>query len=180
MVLFFGMLALSIDLGYVASTQSELQRATDAAALAGAGVLADGATGAQSKAFEFLARNPIAQSILYEEENWEEKAQAWLAAHPDDFKLQVGQWDPSLDPGTDPTKDNRFFQDADSPPSAIWVTAQRTGNPLFFAGVLGQQSFTVSAQSIARYLPRDIVLVLDFSGSMSYDSQVRRVTYFGE
>jgi hypothetical protein len=42
--------------------------------------------------------------------------------------------------------------------------------PLFFGKVLGQDSFSIQAQSTAMYQPRDIALVLDFSGSMNDDS----------
>ena len=47
--------------------------------------------------------------------------------------------------------------------------------PAFFARVFGQDRFNVTAESIARYHPRDIALVLDFSGSMNDDSELKRI-----
>ncbi len=172
-------LAMVVDLGYLVSARSELQRATDSAALAGAGALVDGSSVAQTRAFEFFARNPVAGSALYQDDNWQAMAEQWLAQHPDDFKMQLGHWDPTRAPGDDPTKDNRFYTEADTLPSAIWLQTQRSDVPSFFAKALGVDSFKVTAQAIARYQPRDIVLVLDFSGSMAYDSQLKRISDFG-
>ena len=42
MVVMLGMVAFSVDVGYIAKTQAELQRACDAAALAAAGALVNG------------------------------------------------------------------------------------------------------------------------------------------
>lgn len=172
-------LAITIDLGYVTAARSELQRATDAAALAGAGGMIQGSDVARSQAFEYFSRNPLGGTTTYTADNWDQVAAAWLAAHPNDFQLTLGQWDPSRLPGNDPTADDRFYNDASSPPSAIWVKTTRSDIPSFFAKALGIQSFAVTAQAVARYQPRDIALVLDFSGSMSYDSQLRRLTDFG-
>jgi Mg-chelatase subunit ChlD len=180
LVAIMAVLAMTIDLGYLLSARSELQRATDAGALAGAGAIVDGADVAQTKAFEFFARNPVGGTALYQPDNWQTLAEQWLAQHPDDFKMTLGNWDPTRPPGSDPTQDGRFYTDPNTLPSAIWLQTQRTDVPSFFARALGIDSFQVSAQAIARYQPRDIVLVLDFSGSMSYDSQLRRITDFGE
>lgn len=180
LLVMIAVLAVTIDLGYMTSARSELQRATDAAALAGAGALVDGEEAARAKSFEFFARNPVGGGTLYQKENWGSLSAQWLSAHPDDYKLSLGNWDPSRNPGSDPTKDDRFYTDQTKLPSAVWLQTQRTDIPSFFAKALGVDSFKVTAQAIARYQPRDIVLVLDFSGSMSYDSQLRRITDFGE
>ena len=49
-----------------------------------------------------------------------------------------------------------------------------------FAKLIGQNSFSMKAESIARYQPRDIAVVLDFSASMNVDSQLSRITSSGE
>ena len=172
-------LALTLDLGYVTASRAELQRATDAAALAGAGGMIEGNEVAQSQAFEYFARNPLGGKSVYQATNWPTLSAQWLATHPHDFELSLGNWDPTRAPGSDPSKDNRFYTDANSLPSAIWIKTQRNDIPSFFAKALGVNSFSVQAQAVARYQPRDIALVLDFSGSMSYDSQLRRLTDFG-
>ena len=52
--------------------------------------------------------------------------------------------------------------------------------PLFFAGIFGINNFSVSAESIAQYQPRDIAIVLDFSGSMNDDSELKQIRYDSE
>lgn len=180
LLVMMAILAVTIDLGYMTSARSELQRATDAAALAGAGALVNGADVAKTEAFQFFARNPVGGGAIYQASNWDTVAAQWLSKHPDDFKMTLGNWDPTRNAGSDPTKDDRFYTDNTKLPSAIWLKTQRTDIPSFFAKVLGVDSFKVQAEAIARYQPRDIALVLDFSGSMSYDSQLRRITDFGE
>ena len=44
---------------------------------------------------------------------------------------------------------------------------------------LGRDSFSVASEAIAMYQPRDIVLVLDYSGSMSDDSELRSISTLG-
>ena len=59
MVLMMGMLAFSVDVGYMYTLESQLQRSVDAAALAGAGALVEGQDYAQDRVAEYLVRNPI-------------------------------------------------------------------------------------------------------------------------
>ncbi len=176
MIVMMGMLAMSIDVGYMMNVQTELKRATDSAALAGAGSLVEGADVAQLQSLDFMLRNPVGSQVLMEEENREALLEAWLAEHPDEFEVAVGHWDP--DAARHP-EDLRFTE-SDVMPSTIHVSASRCNVPLFFARVFGRDSFDVHAESIARYQPRDIALVLDFSASMNDDSELRRIYEYGE
>ena len=47
-----------------------------------------------------------------------------------------------------------------------------TSQPTFFANVFGVNSMTVGATATAVHRPRDLSIVLDFSGSMGYSSQL--------
>jgi len=170
MIVMMGMLAMSIDVGYMMNVQTELKRATDSAALAGAGSLIEGADVAQLQSLDFMLRNPVGSQVLIEQENREALLQAWLAEHPDEFEVAVGHWDP----------DTRTFSQSEQEPSTIHVIASRNNVPLFFGRVFGRDSFDVQAESIARYQPRDIALVLDFSASMNDDSELRRIHEYGE
>jgi hypothetical protein len=170
LIVLVGMLAFSVDVGYIMNVQTELKRATDAAALAGAGALIDGEDVARLQSVDFLLRNPVGSQMLLEEENREALLQAWLNEHPGEFEVAVGHWDPGA----------RSFSESDDQPSAIRVIARRNNAPLFFAKVFGHDSFDVQTESIARYQPRDIALVLDFSASMNDDSELRRIYEYGE
>ena len=170
MVAMLALVAFSVDLGYMMNVKGELKRATDAAALAGAGTLVDGADVAQLQALDFMLRNPVGGQLMAEEENREELLEVWLAEHPDEFEVAVGQWDP----------ETRSFSQGDYLPSTIQVIASRNNTSLFFAPLLGLDTFNTTAESIARYQPRDIALVLDFSASMNDDSELRRIYEYGE
>lgn len=170
MVFLIGLLAFSVDLGYMMTVRAELKRATDAAALAGAGALADGPQAAELRAFEFLARNPVASRTMLDGSDWKDRLAELRAQNQDNFEVQFGEWDP----------ETRTFSPTAFGPAAIRVVARHNNAPFFFGRVFGHDTFNLEAESIARYQPRDIALVLDFSASMNDDSELRRITEFGE
>src|SRR5262245_15253625 len=65
MVVMMAFLALSVDVGYIYTTQTQLQRAVDAAALAGVQDLVNGTEQAQAAATEYLVRNPVGSPMLF-------------------------------------------------------------------------------------------------------------------
>ena len=172
MIFMMAVLALSVDVGYMMTVKSEAKRSTDAAALAGAGVLIEGAESARLQAFEFLARNPVGGRRLDGGggDGWTENIPGLITQCQGNFEVEVGHWNPV----------QRVFIPDDYLPSTVCVAYLHEDAPLFFARVLGHNSFDTSAESIARYQPRDIVLVLDFSGSMNDDSELKRIRYDGE
>lgn len=166
MIFLLAVVAFSVDLGIIAAAKTDMKRATDSAAFAGAGVLIEGAEEANMRAFEYLVRNPVGNyNIAAEDEKWKENLETLLAQHDDEFDTEVGHWD----------AETRTFVQSDYLPSTIKVTASRPDLPLFFARFLGFSTYSVSAESIAQYQPRDIALVLDFSGSMNDDSELQRI-----
>jgi len=169
MIVMMAMLAFTVDMGYMMAVQTEMKRATDAAALAGAGTLIEGSDVAELRAFEFIARNPVGAQNLMEDENWLDQLEVLYQQHADEIDVKVGQWNP----------EQRVFSESSIMPSTIQVTATQPSTPFFFAQVLGLNSFSVTAESIARYQPRDIVLVLDFSGSMNDDSELKKIDWSG-
>ncbi|MGQ9564679.1 MAG: VWA domain-containing protein [Thermogutta sp.] len=170
MVFMMGLLALSVDVGYMMTVKTELKRAADAAALAGAASLVEGSDVAELSAFEFLSRNPVGRENIMAEPDWEERLAELLAQNAEKFRIEFGDWDES----------SRQFVPSFVNPTAIRVLARHDGGPLFFSRVFGKDRFYLEAESIARYEPRDIVLVLDFSASMNDDSELRRISEFGE
>lgn len=170
MIMMLGMLAFSVDLGYMYTMDSQLQRSVDAAALAGAGALVDGQEEAQNKAVEYLVRNPVGNGALVSSnDNLEQKVAAFLSQHGNDMEVEMGHWDP----------DTRSLVISDDLPSTIRVTMTYPNNPLFFARFLGEEQFSITAESIATYQPRDIMVVLDFSASMNDDSEFKSMGTLG-
>jgi len=180
MVVMMAVLAFCVDLAYITTSKVELKRATDAAALAGAGSLIEGTDAAELGAFEFLVRNPIGRRNLAADENWQDNLSTLLAANQEDFAVEVGHWDP----------DSLTFSQSNNMPSTVRVTATHRNVPLFFGNMFRERErvyhddgtfvdqavpIDLTAESIARYQPRDIVVVLDLSGSMNDDSEFKRL-----
>ena len=168
---FMALLALSIDLGYVYTTQSQLDRSVDAAALAGASQLSEGPEAAQDKILEYLVRNPIGSHEVAVDENLlETRKSEFLVEHAEDLEIQSGRWNALT----------RSFEPGESPYSAIQVSMTYPRQPLFFGRVLGRNQFQVHRSSVATYQPRDIMLALDLSGSMNDDSEFGAIGHLGQ
>jgi uncharacterized membrane protein len=153
MVAMLGMVAFSVDVGYVAKTQAELQRACDSAALAAAKALVNGNGAADAAATSYLALNNVAGKLI----------------DPTSMTVEHGQWSTTTN----------SFSTSSSTPSAIRVTLLDNNEPLFFGRVLNKSSVNLKAQAVAMHQPRDIMLVLDFSASMCYDSQFYNMKLLG-
>ncbi len=170
MIVLMALLALSIDTGYMYTMQTELDRSVDAAALAGAASLVEGTDTAGDKIVEYLVRNPVGSNEgAVSNDQLAEFTTQFLAAHADDFTIQIGNWN----------SDNGQLEPAEKYPSAVEVTMRYPNLPLFFGRVLGKEDFTIEARAIAMYQPRDIVLVLDYSGSMNDDSELKSIGALG-
>ncbi|MBI2825229.1 MAG: VWA domain-containing protein [Planctomycetia bacterium] len=153
MIAMLGMVAFSVDVGYIAKVNAELKRTCDAGALAGARSLVDGTGAAEQAVRDYVALNPVANH----------------GVSSGDTIVECGSWDPN----------SRTFAVNSTTPSAVRVTLNNNAEPLFFARVLNTNSFNATAQSVAMHQPRDIMLVLDFSASMCYDSQFRQIPTLG-
>jgi Mg-chelatase subunit ChlD len=141
-VVLLGLCAFAIDLGYIANTNTELQRAVDAGALAGVGVLPDGQA----------ATIPVVRDII------KANITGSRQIRDDEMTIETGHWTGSS------------FVASNDRPSAIRVVVERLNQPLFFAKIFDQHDFDLRAEAIAQYQPRDIMLALDFSASMNDDS----------
>ena len=88
----------------------------------------------------------------------------------DQVDVRFGDWD----------SDSRQFTPSATNRTAIEVTVSSIGRPTFFGKVLGADSFDSKAKAVATFSPRDIMLVLDYSGSMCFDSQLRSINALGQ
>jgi len=153
MSVLLGVLALSIDVGYILTAETELQRSVDAGALAGAGLLGSGPASVTAAAGQYVALNPAGGAAI---------ASA-------DVEVQLGAWNELT---------RSFLADAEGA-TAVRVSAVQKNRPLFFGRVFGRHQFEVSAEAIATYRPRDIMVVLDFSASMNDDSELKSIPQLG-
>ena len=163
MIVMLAMCAFAVDVGYICLMRGELQRAVDAAALAGAAELQYGVPEAQEKAKEYLVRNPVGSSVSVVSETWslENAMNEFNVKHLDGLTLEAGSWDPTT----------RTFTPTDTLPSSLHVAMEYSNLPFFFGRVLGQDTFTVRGESTAMFQPREMMVVLDYSASMNDDSE---------
>jgi len=154
LVFLLGVIAFAVDLGFIANTRTELQTAADAAAYAGAGALVNGSAAAVAEAQNFYVMNKVAGAAL----------------PVNTSSIEVGLWN-------DVT---RSFGPTNGQPNAVRVTSGVTNKPLFFANVFNIPSFNMNASAVATYLPRDVVLVLDYSRSMCFDSTFDNANLLGQ
>jgi Flp pilus assembly protein TadG len=154
-------IALSIDLAYVRLARSELRNAADSSALAAAGVLRDthSVDQARSAAVQYALYNRAAGSPVQLD------ATADVIFGQRVYNSTTQKWD---------------FVANQQPYDSVKVQARRTvGSPggpvgLFFGRALGKEYIPTAGSAVATYLPRDIALVIDLSGSMLYDSTLLR------
>jgi Flp pilus assembly protein TadG/uncharacterized protein YegL len=154
LVVLLAMVAFGVDVGYMANCRTEIQRATDSAALAGAGELVLGTTPARAEALSYLGLNTVGGRTL----------------SATNATIEFGMWNSTT----------RAFTLGGTIPNAIRVSTTDTAQPLFFGRVLGVNQFDAKASAIATYQPRDIALALDYSGSMCWDSQFLSIGSIGQ
>lgn len=156
-----GFAALAVDVGHLYCTRAELQRTADSAAMAAAGQLGDYSQGdpifrARQTAQELATCNTVLGS--------------GITLDPSvDVVFGRAVWDGS----------RYAFTPTEAFSNAVRVSARRTADssngavPLYFANIFGQSTKDMSAQATAVLTPRDVVFVLDLSGSHKYDSCLR-------
>ena len=160
MIALVSMVALAIDLGVMALARNQCQNAADLAAMAAVRQL----NGDVSNNNNYNAAGPEAQNAA--------AANSVLntAVDPARVTTAIGYYayntsasPPQFEPNFTGTK----------PASENWDAVQVTvsaNNPTFFAKIFNVSSFAAGATATAVHRPRDIALVLDFSGSMRFSS----------
>lgn len=145
MVFVVALVAFAVDVGYMMLTRTQLQGAADAAAMASAAEMNAPFSQVVAKAQEYAAYHGAAGQNI--------------AVAPAD--VQLGVWDSTT----------RSFSATPARGNAVKVTTRKVNASLFFGSALGRQSFTSQASAVAMANPRDIVFVVDLSGSMNDDTE---------
>jgi Mg-chelatase subunit ChlD len=145
MTVLIGIGALAVDLAYLLEIRAELQNSADAVALAAASGLTVGQAESRIRAQQYANLNPVLKQPL--------------TVNPAD--VTFGQWD---------FLTGRFIPTGVSPNAVrIKVALHDTTNSqqLFLAPVLGFKQADVSAKATASLSNRNLMVVLDRSGSMN-------------
>ena len=175
-----GFAAFSIDIGYLAVTKGQLQAAVDAATLAAAMELNPSIdqtvveTNVKDAASEVAGLNPVGNhrgllldptvDIELGRRDWNSVNSSFVfsfgaTAVPYNIVRVTGRLDDVFNPDTG-LKENRKL-------------------PLFFAPAIDDDNVIMKVGSVATYQPRDMVLVLDYSGSMNDDTEFKRCNELG-
>jgi len=160
-----GFAALGVEMTMLQAVQADLQRAADAAAL--------GVTNWMTHANGSVTVNQAsALAIAQDMVNRNPVANATVTLDTSDLTLGRASFSPS-------TGGFSWSGSASVAPNAAQVTVRRTSNspsgpiPLLFARLIGRTSADVSATARSALIPRDIALVVDLSGSMNDDSELK-------
>lgn len=153
-------LALAIDLGMLAAARTQCQDAADLAALAGVRAL-DGNT-ANNADNNYAAVAPTAQQAATKNR---------ILTAPitsSQVNVQIGRYVYN-------STDQRFEGQFPGPATENWTLVKATVAPdvssrLAFSKVLGAVVPQMQAVATAVHRPRDVVIVLDYSGSMRFQS----------
>ena len=151
-----GFLALSIDVGMLAVARAQVQDAADAAAVCGARSL----IGSQSNYVANSTASAIAQACT--------NTILGTNIAPAEVTVTQGCYHYNY---TSQTFSPEFPPGANENYNLTQVTISHTFNTTF-AKVLGVNTLTVTATSTAAHRPRDVAVVLDFSGSMNNESDL--------
>lgn len=169
---------LSVDLGMITVTQTRMQATADAAALGAVQEIVVGIKEAGEQGVTDL-----------------QTVQAIAAQAARDMAEQIVDLNGFyIDPSTDVALGRRILDENGTTYTETWgtppynlvkVTVRKTNSdatapdaklPLMFAPVTGERAHAITADATAFIESRDIVAVLDYSGSMAFDSQYRSET----
>jgi len=181
MVIVMAFASLSIDVGYLSLARTQMQTAADAAALAGASELSGTLAPAQVKINAIAAAKETAlanraanqSSVFLRDSDIVLGKRSWNAAS----QTYQNQWGDAYTPYNIVKVDVSRKENANMDPGAR--TAADHGLPLFFAPIFGQKTANMDVSAVATFQPRDIALVLDFSGSMNDDSEFKSINILG-
>jgi hypothetical protein len=184
-VALIGMVALAIDLGMIAVARTQCQNAADSAAMAGARTINGNSTGnynlsaVPTAAVTAAVANKIFGTNVQGSPGSISPNTALTDSQGNPYSFTSGQV--QVDVGTyaftyndaNPSQEGFGIQipriDTTEPYSAVRVTVSYTGN-FSFGRVFGINTYNANAQSVAGHRPRDVVIVLDLSGSMRFQS----------
>ncbi|MSR49619.1 MAG: hypothetical protein EXS07_06170 [Gemmataceae bacterium] len=158
MVALIGIIALAVDIGILAQTKSQLQSAADAAALSGSrGLTGDTKTDNNRAAVTGLALSTIQASTIMGQTLQSSQLATQVGYYNYDAVLGKFQ---TVFTGSKPATENW---------SAV-KTDVTFSQPTSLAKFFNYSAFSATASATAVHRPRDLAIILDYSGSMRFNS----------
>jgi Flp pilus assembly protein TadG len=153
-----GFVALAVDIGVLAIADTQCQNAADNAAMAGARSLNGNTTSSTTTTATSNAQSAgAANSIL----NTAIKASDFTTLQHG--ALHYNSSSQTFTPAFPPVSPDNYNL------TQVTLTPSRSG---FFSTVLGLSSFKITASATAAHRPRDVAIVIDFSGSMNNETDL--------
>ena len=134
-----------MDIGYILVVRTELQAASDGAALAAVQELEHGEDAVKETAIALAAMNQAGGKPI----------------NLSTSDIVLGTYDLS----------EHKFTAGSAGANAVRVTTHLVDQPLFFGPAINHGTFSTSRSATAMLSPRDIVFVVDLSGSMNDDTE---------
>ncbi len=156
LVALLGFLALAIDVGIVAVAETQAQNAADNAALAGARTL-NGSTGTNISTATGMAQAAAASNPIMSRTVTSGQVAVQHGAYHYDYTAMT------FTPQFPPVSPDNYNL------TQVTITPTTTS---FFSRIFGLSSLNVQATATAAYRPRDVAIVLDFSGSMNNETDL--------
>lgn len=159
-VAIFGFVAFAIDIGMVALARCQCQNAADCSALAGARTLSgDPLNNNNFGNCEPGARKAASANLVL--------GKSINGNDPQVVKIEIGSY--TFDPSSNTFVEMIPKATTDNY-SLVRSTVNSNGNNTAFAKIFGINTFNTSATATAAHRPRDVCVIMDFSGSMRFAS----------
>jgi hypothetical protein len=178
-VAMLSLVALAIDIGMIAVARNQCQNAADASAMAGVRTINGNDDGNVSNApvnaikvanANYVFGTPVTGNPSEDWSNPANKPNAYTYKSGQ-ISVEVGSYAYVFD-SANPSKEGfvlKIPRDDTDAYSAVRATVTYQGG-LAFARVLGLNTFDTSAQAVAVHRPRDVIIIMDLSGSMRFQS----------
>jgi Flp pilus assembly protein TadG len=158
MVALIGIIALAVDIGILAQTKSQLQSAADAAAFSGSrGLTGDTSTDNNRAAVNGLTLSTIQASTIMGQTLQASQLTTQVGYYNYDAVLGKFQ---TIFTGSKPATENW---------SAV-KTSVTFSQPTSLAKFFNYSAFSATASATSVHRPRDLAIILDYSGSMRFNS----------
>jgi Flp pilus assembly protein TadG len=170
-----GLLALALDVGVIAVARSQAQNAADTAAMTGARTI----DGSSTQNVASAPKNAVNAAMQNKVLNQNVTANLSSISTSDsvtytsgNVTVQLGSYEYTYN-DSNPSKEQFDAQfprtDTTAPYSAVRTTITGQSN-LTFARVFGLSTANIQATAVAAHRPRDIMIIMDLSGSMRFQS----------
>lgn len=184
----FGFVALAVDLGMLMVARTECQNAADAAALIGARMLDNNVPQGtdpasydnQRDSAKLAATNAVKENYLLQNKfafNDASVDRVEIGIYDYDTTSQV--FNPIFHPPTVSDPRQKIVNNGSVRPWTACRVTVKGDQPTYFARIFGVATMPMSARATAAHRPRDIAMVLDFSGSMMFGSSSHYPPGFG-